>query len=206
MQPLSSPPVPAAPRVAPRPLFFGLGLCLLTLIVYLPVLRAGFVNFDDGLYVTSNPTVQAGLTWKGFLWAWQTNVASNWHPLTMLSHMLDCELYGVKPKGHHLTSLLLHLASVWILFEVLRRMTGAPWRSATVAALFAIHPLHVESVAWIAERKDVLSGLFFMLSLGAYLGFIRRRTVPRYLGLLLVLSLGLLAKSMLVTLPCVLLL
>jgi tetratricopeptide (TPR) repeat protein len=195
---------PAKP--APRPLFFGLGLCLLTLIVYLPVLHSDFVNFDDGLYVTNNPHVQAGLTWKGFVWAWQTNVASNWHPLTMFSHMLDCQLYALNPKGHHLTNLLLHLASVWILFEVMRRMTGAPWRSAAVAALFGIHPLHVESVAWIAERKDVLSGLFFMLSLGAHLGYTRRRTAWRYAVLLLMLSLGLLAKSMLVTLPCVLLL
>jgi tetratricopeptide (TPR) repeat protein len=191
-------------RPAPRPLFFGLALCLLTLAVYLPVLQHEFVNFDDGLYVTSNKHVQAGLTWRGFVWAWQTNVASNWHPLTMLSHMADCELYGIKPKGHHLTSLLLHLASVWILFEVLRRMTGAPWRSAAVAALFGIHPLHVESVAWIAERK--LSGLFFLLSLGAWLGYMRRPSWGRYALVLVTFGLGLLAKSMLVTLPCVLLL
>ena len=204
MQPLSSPSAPAAPRPAPRPLFFGLGLCLLTLLVYLPVLHSEFVNFDDGLYVTSNAHVQAGLSWKGFIWAWQTNVASNWHPLTMLSHMLDCQLYALNPKGHHLTNLLFHLASVWLLFEVLRRMTGSPWRSAAVAALFGIHPLHVESVAWIAERKDVLSGFFFMLCLGAYLRFIQRRTVWRYVVLVLLFSLGLLAKSMLVTLPCVL--
>ena len=219
MEPLSSPPgeisAPAprvspaaavAARPSPRPLFFGLALCLLTLAVYLPVLQHDFVNFDDGLYVTSNKHVQEGLTWRGFVWAWQTNVASNWHPLTMLSHMLDCELYGLKPKGHHLTSLLLHLASVWILFAVLRRMTGAPWRSATVAALFAIHPLHVESVAWIAERKDVLSGLFFVLSLGAWLGTTRRPSWGRYALVLLTFGLGLLAKSMLVTFPCVLLL
>jgi len=144
MQPLPSPSAPAAPRPAPRPLFFGLGLCLLTLLVYLPVLKSEFVNFDDGLYVTSNSHVQAGLSWKNFIWAWQTNVASNWHPLTMLSHMLDCQLYALNPKGHHLTNLLFHLASVWLLFEVLRRMTCAPWRSAAVAALFGIHPLHVE--------------------------------------------------------------
>jgi protein O-mannosyl-transferase len=216
MQPLSSPddapspqaaPAPAAAaRPAPKPLFFGLGLCLLTLIVYLPVLHSDFTNFDDGLYVTNNPHVQAGFTWKSFLWAWQTNVASNWHPVTMLSHMLDCQLYALNPKGHHLTNLVLHLAAVWLLFEVLRRMTGAPWRSAAVAALFGIHPLHVESVAWVAERKDVLSGLFFMLSLGAYLRYTRRRTAGRYALLILLLSLGLLAKSMLVTVPCVLLL
>jgi len=204
MQPLSSHSAPAAPRPAPRPLFFGLGLCLLTLLVYLPVLHSEFVNFDDGLYVTSNAHVQAGLSWKNFIWAWQTNVASNWHPLTMFSHMLDCQLYALNPKGHHLTNLLFHLASVWLLFEVLRRMTGSPWRSAAVAALFGIHPLHVESVAWIAERKDVLSGFFFMLCLGAYLRFLQRRTAGRYVVLVLLFSLGLLAKSMLVTLPCVL--
>jgi len=193
-------------RAAPRPLFFGLGLCLLTLVVFLPVLRSQFVNFDDGLYVVNNPRVQAGLTWSGFLWAWQANVASNWHPLTMLSHMLDGQLYGLNPKGHHLTSLLLHLAAVWLLFEVLRRMTGYLWRSAAVAALFAIHPLHVESVAWVAERKDVLSGLFFVLTLGAYLRFTRRRTAGAYAAVVLLFALGLLSKSMLVTLPCVLLL
>jgi tetratricopeptide (TPR) repeat protein len=193
-------------RAAPKPLFFGLGLCLLTLVVFLPVLRSEFVNFDDGLYVVNNTRVQAGLTWSGFIWAWQASVASNWHPLTMLSHMLDCQLYGLNPKGHHLTSLLLHLAAVWLLFEVLRRMTGYPWRSAAVAALFAVHPLHVESVAWVAERKDVLSGLFFVLTLGAWLRFTRRRTAGAYAAVVLMLALGLLAKSMLVTLPCVLLL
>ena len=205
-------PAPAAPssavlvRPAPRPLFLGLGLCLLTLSVYLPVLRHDFVNFDDNVYVTNSPHVQAGLTWDNLLWAWQANVGSNWHPLTLLSHMLDCQLYGLNPKGHHLTSLLLHLAGVWVLFEVLRRMTGAPWRSAAVAALFAVHPLHVESVAWIAERKDVLSGLFFGLTLGAWLRWTRRPTSGRYAVVLLAFALGLLAKPMLVTLPCVLLL
>ncbi|HEX7185198.1 MAG TPA: tetratricopeptide repeat protein [Thermoanaerobaculia bacterium] len=165
-----------------------------------------FVNFDDGLYVTGNPTVKKGITWDGFLWAWQSNVASNWHPLTVLSHMLDCEVFGLNAKGHHLTSLLLHLASVWLLFEVLRRMTGSPGKSAVVAALFGIHPTHVESVAWIAERKDVLSGLFFVLTLGAYLRYTRERTAGRYLLVALTFALGLLSKPMLVTLPCVLLL
>jgi len=193
-------------RAAPKPLFFGLGLSLLTLVVFLPVLQAQFVNFDDELYVVNNSRVQAGLTWSGFVWAWQTIVASNWHPLTMLSHMLDCQLYGLNPKGHHLTSLLLHAAAVWLLFEVLRRMTGYTWRSAAVAALFAIHPLHVESVAWVAERKDVLSGLFFVLSLGAYLRYTRRPTAGTYAAVILTVAAGLLSKSMLVTLPCVLLL
>lgn len=165
-----------------------------------------FVSFDDGLYVTGNSMVKKGITWDGFLWAWQANVASNWHPLTVLSHMVDCEIFGLNAKGHHLTSLLLHLASVWLLFEVLRRMTGAPGKSALVAALFGIHPTHVESVAWIAERKDVLSGLFFLLTLGAYVRYTRERTAGRYLPVALAFALGLLSKPMLVTLPCVLLL
>jgi protein O-mannosyl-transferase len=188
------------------PLLLGLGLVLLTLLVYLPVLTHGFVNFDDGLYVTSNRHVQAGLTWEGFLWAWQANVASNWHPLTILSHMLDCELYGLNAHGHHLTNLLFHLANVWLLFEVLRRMTGRMGASALVAALFAIHPTHVESVAWVAERKDVLSGFFFLLTLGAYHRWVRERIPRNYLLVVLLFACGLLSKPMLVTLPCVLLL
>jgi len=188
------------------PLLLGLGLVLLTLIVYRPALTHGFVNFDDGLYVTHNRHVQAGLTWEGFVWAWQANVASNWHPLTLLSHMLDCELYGLNPHGHHLTNLLFHLANVWLLFEVLRRMTGRMGASALVAALFAIHPAHVESVAWIAERKDVLSGFFFLLTLGAYHRWVRERARWSYLLVVLLFACGLLSKPMLVTLPCVLLL
>lgn len=193
-------------RSQSAPLLLGLGLILLTLIVYQPVLAYGFVNFDDGLYVTGNRHVQKGITWEGFLWAWQANVASNWHPLTMLSHMLDCELYGLDARGHHLTSLLLHLANVWLLFEVLRRMTGALGASALVAALFGIHPTHVESVAWIAERKDVLSGLFFLLTLGAWHRWVEARTLRSYLLAVLLFACGLLSKPMLVTLPCVLLL
>ncbi len=188
------------------PLLLGLGLVLLTLLVYRPVLDSGFINFDDGLYVTGNRHVQDGLTWPGFLWAWQANVASNWHPLTMLSHMLDCELYGMDARRHHLTSLLFHLANVWLLFEVLRRMTRAMGSSAWVAALFAIHPTHVESVAWIAERKDVLSGFFFLLALLAWHRWVRQRRPRQYLLVVLLFTCGLLAKPMLVTLPFVLLL
>ncbi len=190
----------------PRPFLIGLALCLLTLAVYLPVLDSGFVNYDDNLYVTSNRHVQQGLDAEEFLWAWQASVAANWHPLTVLSHMLDVELYGLNPKGHHLTNLLLHLVNVWLLFAVLRRMTGAVWRSALVAALFAVHPTHVESVAWVSERKDVLSGLFFLLTLWAWHGYARKRTLGRYLLAALTLALGLLSKPMLVTLPCVLVL
>jgi len=197
---------PSPARSRSVPLLLGLGLVLLTLFVYRPVLTHGFVNFDDGLYVTHNRHVQAGLTWEGFLWAWQANVASNWHPLTLLSHMLDCELYGLNARGHHLTNLLFHLVNVWLLFEVLRRMTGRMGASALVAALFAIHPAHVESVAWIAERKDVLSGFFFLLTLGAYHRWVRERARWSYLLVVLLFACGLLSKPMLVTLPCVLLL
>ncbi len=193
-------------RFRSGPLLLGLGLVLLTLIVYRPVSTHGFVNFDDGLYVSGNRHVQQGLTWRGFLWTWQANVASNWHPLTLLSHMLDCELFGMDARGHHLTSLLLHLANVWLLFGVLRRITGAVGASALVAALFGIHPTHVESVAWIAERKDVLSGFFFLLTLGAWHRWVQGRHLRQYLLLLFFFACGLLSKPMVVTLPCVLLL
>ena len=182
------------------------GLALLTLAVYLPVLAHGFLRFDDPYYVTRNPHVQAGLSWEGIAWAFQANVASNWHPLTLLSHMLDCELFGMDPLGHHLTSLLLHTASVVLLFEALRRMTGEVWRSAAVAALFAVHPTHVESVAWIAERKDVLSGFFWMLTLLAWERWIRQPSPKRYMAVALAFTAGLLSKPMVVTLPFVLLL
>ena len=197
---------PSPARPAPSPFVLGLLLCLLTLAAYQPVLDNAFVNYDDNLYVTSNRQVQKGLTGEGLIWAWQASVASNWHPLTVLSHMLDVELYGLNPRGHHLTSLLLHLANVWLLFEVLRRMTGAVGCSALVAGLFGVHPTHVESVAWVAERKDVLSGLFFLLTLAAWQGWGRHRTRRRYLLVVLAFACGLLAKPMLVTLPFVLLL
>jgi len=143
-------------------------LALVTLAVYLPVIETRFIAFDDAPYVTGNPHVRAGLTWEGARWAFTRSHTANWHPVSWLSHMLDCELYGLKPAGHHLTNLLLHAANTVLLFGLLRRLTGAFWRSAFVAALFALHPLHVESVAWVAERKDVLSTLFFMLTLWAY--------------------------------------
>lgn len=165
-----------------------------------------FVNFDDPLYVTENDQVQAGLTGKGLVWAFTSARASNWHPLTWLSHMLDCELYGLNPGGHHLTNLLLHLSNTLLLFLVLGRMTGALWRSFFVAACFALHPLHVESVAWVAERKDVLSTLFWMLTLWAYSRYVERPGLEFYLLALLFFALGLMAKPMLVTLPFVLLL
>jgi tetratricopeptide (TPR) repeat protein len=141
---------------------------LVTLASFWPVLHNDFINFDDPPYVTANPHVTSGLSWGNVVWAFQSNVAANWHPLTWLSHMLDVQLFGLRAGWHHLMSLLLHIANALLLFSVLRRMTGAEWRGALVAALFAVHPLHVESVAWVAERKDVLSTLFFMLTLWAY--------------------------------------
>ncbi len=181
-------------------------LALLTLAAFLPSLGNGFVSVDDGLYVTGNRMVQRGLTGEGFAWVLTANVANNWHPLTMVSHMLDCELFGLNPAGHHGTSLLLHLANALLLFEVLRRMTGNPWRSAAAAALFAVHPLRVESVAWVAERKDVLSAFFWILAMGCYARYVRDPSPKRYLPVVLAMALGLLAKPMVVTLPFALLL
>jgi tetratricopeptide (TPR) repeat protein len=164
-----------------RWLVFGVCLFLatITFAVFGQTLRHGFVNYDDGVYVYENPVVTRGLSWKGVEWAFTHSVVSNWHPLTMMSHMLDCQMYGLKAGGHHLTNILLHTATAILLFLVLRRMTGFLWRSAFVAAVFAIHPLRVESVAWVAERKDVLSGLFFMLTLWAYVRYAQRVTRDR---------------------------
>jgi len=166
-----------------------------------------FITFDDAQYVSENPYVNRGLTAEGIAWAITTYHASNWHPLTWLSHALDCQFYGVKPGGQHLTSMLLHAAAAAVLFLALRRMTKAIWPSAWVAAVFAIHPLRVESVAWVAERKDVLSGLFFMLTLWFYARYTERpESWGRYWLVLASFALGLTAKPTLVTLPFVLLL
>jgi hypothetical protein len=189
-----------------RPILLAGALALLTLIAFLPSLWNGFVNLDDPLYVTNNRVVKKGFTWEGLAWVRTANVANNWHPLTMLTHMLDCQLFGVKAAGHHGTSLFLHLANVLLLFEVLRRMTGSPWRSAAAAGLFAVHPLRVESVAWVAERKDVLSALFWILAMGAYGRYVREPSPKRYLPVVLAMALGLMAKPMVVTLPFALLL
>jgi protein O-mannosyl-transferase len=188
------------------PLLLAGALALLTLFAFLPVLGNGFVLLDDAVYVTGNARVNQGLTGESLSWVWSANVGNNWHPLTVLSHMLDCQIFGLEPAGHHLTSLLLHLANVLLLFEVLRRMTGAAWPSAAAAALFAIHPLHVESVAWVAERKDVLSTCFWILAMGAYTLYVRRPSTGRYLLVALAMVLGLMAKPMVVTLPLALLL
>jgi protein O-mannosyl-transferase len=186
----------------------GIGLFLVVAIaaVYWPVSRAEFVNLDDDRYVTENPHVQRGLTWAGAEWAFTTVAQSNWHPLTWLSHMADWQLFGSWAGGHHLVSVGFHAASGILLFLILARMTRRRWPSAVVAALFLVHPLHVESVAWVAERKDVLSTFFGMLTLGAYALYVERPSVGRYAAAFVLLALGLLAKPMLVTLPFVLLL
>jgi len=182
-------------------------LVLAVLLVFSRTLSQGFLNYDDDLFIGDEPHVLGGLSWSGIAWAFTNGPLGEWYPLSMLSHMLDCQLYGLHPAGHHLTNLLLHAASTVTLFLVLWRMTGAIGPSALVAALFAFHPLHVESVAWIAERRDMLSGLFFMLTLGAYGEYARHpRSWGRYFAVIGFLALGLLSKPMLVTLPPLLLL
>jgi len=181
-------------------------LAVVTAAVYSPVARNPFTDYDDTIYVTNNLHVQAGLTWKTLAWAWTTTEAENWHPLTWLSHALDWQLFGLSPAGHHLTSLLLHVLNVLLLFLLLVRVTGATGRSLLVAALFALHPLNVESVAWAAERKNVLSTLLFLLAMGAYGWYARLPNVRRYLVMAALFALGLAAKPMVITLPFVLLL
>jgi tetratricopeptide (TPR) repeat protein len=211
-------------------------LALVTLVVYWPITRHGFTNFDDDGYITGNSHVKSGLTWSGLVWAFKNTETANWHPLTWISHMVDCQLYGLNPGGHHLTNLLFHIANTLLLFLLLNELTGALWRSAFVAALFAWHPLHIESVAWAAERKDVLSAFFWMLTLLAYTRYVRgvigdkcqvTRTdhvsspvtclpaealakaghvSPYYCLALFFFACGLMSKPMVVTLPFVLLL
>jgi hypothetical protein len=184
--------------------------CLLLAIgtsaLYSSVSRHPFVDFDDQYYVTNNAILHAGLNWKVFIWSFNAGYAQNWHPLTWLSHALDCQLYGLNPAGHHFTNLVLHVVNVVILFLLLLRATGAMGRSLLVAALFAIHPLNVETVAWVAERKSTLSTLFFLLALGAYGWYTRNPDIKRYLALMALFVLGLAAKPMVITLPFVLLL
>ncbi len=175
--------------------------------IYLPALHNGFIaNFDDHAYVIGNPSVREGLTYRGVLWAFTAIHSYNWHPLTWLSHMLDVQLFGLNPWGHHLFNILLHIANSLLLFIILRRLTEAFWRSLLVAAVFALHPLHVESVAWIAERKDVLSTFFGFLAILAYVDFAKSSKTSRYLLILLFFVLSLMAKQMFVTFPFLLLL
>ena len=192
---------------APGATILGVSIFLMaiTWLVFGETLRHPSINFDDQEYVFENPKINTGLTSTGVLWAFTHSHVGNWHPLTSISHMLDCQLFGLQAGWHHFTNVLLHTIAVILLFLVFREMTGALWRSAFVAALFAIHPLRVESVAWIAERKDVLSGVFFMLTLGAYVRYAREPSNIRYLIVAVLFGLGLMTKSMLVTLPFVLL-
>ena len=187
-------------------LLISLFLVVSILVVYQQMRTFDFVNFDDDRYISENSQVKAGLTVKGVIWAFSSFSSANWHPLTWLSHMLDCELYGLNPMGHHWTNLQLHMANTLLLFFIFYHMTRALWQSAFVAALFALHPLHVESVAWVAERKDVLSTFFGMLAIWSYLRYIKHPRIINYLLIMLFLSFGLMAKPMLVTLPFVLLL
>jgi len=181
-------------------------LVISTLVVYWQVKDHEFVNYDDNVYITNNLNVQAGLTRESVYWAFTTSHFANWHPVTWLSHMFDYELYGDRPKGHHLTSLFFHIANALILFIVLSRMTGAVWQCGLVAAMFALHPLNVESVAWVAERKNVLGALFWLLTMWSYVRYVEKPSLKRYGLIILFLSLGLMSKAILVTLPFVLLL
>lgn len=181
-------------------------IAALTLLVYYPVLHNGFINYDDNQYVTANTMVQTGLSVKGLAWAFSSILTGNWHPLTWLSHMLDVEMFGLNPAGHHFTSLALHTVNALLIFILLAKQTGYIARSLFVALLFSLHPLHVESVAWIAERKDVLSTFFLLLTIAAYLRYNRRPVISRYLTVVIFFSFGLMSKQMLVTLPLLLLL
>ena len=182
-------------------------LALAVVLVFGQTVRHGFLNLDDNIYVYENAQVSHGLSVEGTVWAFTRCHATNWHPLTWLSLMADCQMYGLNAGGHHVTNVVLHAAAAVLLFLALWHMTGACWSSAFVAALFAIHPLRVESVAWVTERKDVLSGLFFMATLAAYVHYVRRPfSLGSYLLVAALFALGLMAKPMLVTLPFVLLL
>jgi tetratricopeptide (TPR) repeat protein len=184
----------------------GFLLVITGLVAFWHVTECGFLNYDDTTYVTENGAIQEGLTLDGFLWAFTTFEGSNWHPVTWLSHMADIQFFGLEPAGHHLVNLLFHLANSVLLFHVLHRMTKAIWQSALVAALFAVHPLHVESVAWVAERKDLLGAFFGLLAVSAYVSYTERESRKHYSALVMFFSLSLLSKPMLVTLPFVLLL
>jgi len=191
---------------AQRKLVLGLLLVVVTLALYNPVSRNGFVNFDDDRYVTDNPQVRAGLHWTTISWAVTSLDQANWHPLTWLSHAFDCQLFQLNPVGHHYSSLLLHATNALLLFLILQWFTGYTARSLMVAALFAVHPLNVESVAWVAERKNVLCMFFFLLALAAYGWYVRKPGIVRYIAVAFLFVCGLMSKPMVITLPLVLLL
>src|SRR5580700_3086108 len=180
-------------------------LLLLTLACFWPVGHLGFIGYDDYDYVYQNPAVLSGLNPDSVAWAFGGAHAGNWHPLTWLSHMLDCQLFGLNPHEAHWVNLGFHAANTLLLFFWLQDLTGARWRSFFLAALFAVHPLHVQSVAWVSERKDVLSGFFFLMTLLSYTRYCRNKNPANYLLVVTALALGLMAKPMLVTTPLVLL-
>ena len=207
----------AAPETAPktselfsspgkRTFILSLAVVLLTVLAYLPVRNNAFINFDDNHYITENAHVKAGLSWDTVTWAFTTYDAANWHPLTWLSHALDCQLFGMNAAGPHLISVLLQALNAVLVFLALQSLTGFTWRSLMVAALFAVHPLNVESVAWAAERKNVLSMLFFLLAVWAYGAYVRKPSVARYLGVTGLFALALMAKPQVIIFPFVLLL
>lgn len=201
MNPLAGPPASNKKVFCVAALLF-----LFTGLLYAGALKNNFINYDDPAYVTKNLHVQQGLTAASVHWAFTSTSEANWHPLTWISHMADVSLFGANPAGHHFTSILFHALNVALLFWLLYRGTGYLSRSACVAALFATHPLNVESVAWVAERKSVISTLFFLLAIGAYGMYVRKPGVPRYAGVFLLFALGLMAKPMIITLPFALLL
>ena len=196
-------------NIVSNKLFICFFLLILTIIVYAPIKNYEFINFDDGSYVYKNETVQTGLTAESIKWAFKvikTDETAYWHPLAWLPHMLDCQLFGVNPGMHHLSSLFYHLLNTLLLFLVLTRMTGALWKSAFVAIIFALHPINMDSVVWISEKKNLLSTLFWLLTMLAYAHYASRPTILRYFLVLIAFALGLMAKPMLATLPCALLL
>ena len=183
-----------------------MGLTIAVLAVFWQVHKFEFIIYDDRSYVSENNHISTGLKWDNIVWIFTNRHVGNWHPLTGLSHILDCQLFGLNAGRHHFVNLLLHIANTLLLFTVLRKMTGVFWQSTFVATLFALHPLHVESVAWISERKDVLSTLFGILTIGAYFCYVKNPTAWRYILTLVLFAMGLMSKPMLVTLPFVLLL
>jgi hypothetical protein len=203
-------PAPAAPpgwwSGPAREWLLAAVLLGVTLLTYLPVLQCDFVNYDDPAFVLWNPALRLGLSAAGLRWAFTTVLSMNWHPLTLVSFLVDYQLFGLKPWGYHLTNLLLHLANTLLLFRCLRVLTGAVAPSAVVAALFALHPLHVESVAWVADRNDLLSTLFALLALRAYAWYAAGPRPARMAVVAALLTLSLLAKSIWVTFPFLLLL
>ena len=181
-------------------------LALVTFLIFWQVHNFDFINYDDNHYFYENPHILTGLSFKNITWAFTTGQESNWHPLTWMSLMLDYQLFGSNPGWSHLINLFFHIANTLLLFTILKKMTDSVWPSAFVAARFAIHPMHIQSVAWISERKDVLSTLFFMLTLLLYTNYVRRPSVIKYVSTTIIFAIGLLAKPMLVTLPFVMLL